>query len=265
MSEFLRRVGYNVDKTNFVPISGFYGDNLIQKSDKMPWYSGPTLIEALDLLKQPKRPTQNPLRIPIRDIYKIGGVGTIWVGRVESGILKMKMELVVAPNGITDRWKSIEMHHEAIEEAIPGDIIGLKASMFSGKRIERGYIIGDPKNDPPMITENFTANVIIMNHPGKIKVGYTPIINIHTARVACKFSELILKTDRWSNKTIGDFPEFLKSGDACKVRLVPVKQICVESFSTYPSLGRFVIRDIGRTVGVGVVLEVTKKKCYVSE
>ena len=261
VSEYLEKVGYKTDTMNFVPISGFNGDNLLERSTNMPWYTGPTLTEALDSFKQPKRPILKPLRLPLQDVYKIGGIGTVPVGRVETGVLKAGIVVVFAPKGVSAECKSVEMHHEAVEEAIPGNNVGFNVKGLSVKDIKRGFVAGDTKNDPPMDTENFVAHVIIMNHPGEIKAGYTPVIDVHTAHIACKFEELLTKADRRSGKKTDDLPKFLKAGDAGQIRLVPTKPLCIENFSAYAPLGRFAVRDMKQTVAVGVVQEVTKKAC----
>lgn len=259
VSSFIKKIGYNPEKVHFVPISGFNGDNMLERSTNMPWYKGPTLIEALDLVEEPKRPSDKPLRVPLQDVYKIGGIGTVPVGRVETGILKPGMVVTFAPAMITTEVKSVEMHHEALTQAIPGDNVGFNVKNVSVKDIRRGMVAGDSKNDPPAETESFLAQVIILNHPGQIHAGYAPVLDCHTAHIACKFSELVSKIDRRSGKSLEDNPKNVKSGDAAMVRLVPSKPMCVETFSEYPPLGRFAVRDMRQTVAVGVIKEVVKK------
>jgi elongation factor 1-alpha len=259
VAEFLQKVGYKTDTMNFVPISGFEGDNIMDKSSNMPWYTGPTLCEALDSFKTPKRPSAKPLRLPLQDVYKIGGIGTVPVGRVETGILKPGMVITFAPKGVSAECKSVEMHHESVAEALPGNNVGFNVKGLSVKDIKRGFVAGDSKNDPPSDTESFNAHTIIMNHPGEIKNGYTPVIDCHTSHIACKFEELLTKADKRSGKKTEDFPKFLKSGDAGQIKLVPTKPLCVETFSTYAPLGRFAVRDMKQTVAVGVIQEITKK------
>ena len=259
VAEFLQKVGYKTDTMNFVPISGFEGDNIMDKSPNMTWYTGPTLCEALDAFKTPKRPSAKPLRLPLQDVYKIGGIGTVPVGRVETGILKPGMVITFAPKGVSAECKSVEMHHESVAEALPGNNVGFNVKGLSVKDIKRGFVAGDSKNDPPSDTESFNAHTIIMNHPGEIKNGYTPVIDCHTSHIACKFEELLTKADKRSGKKTEDFPKFLKSGDAGQIKLVPTKPLCVETFSTYAPLGRFAVRDMKQTVAVGVIQEITKK------
>jgi elongation factor 1-alpha len=258
VSSYVKKIGYNPDKIPFVPISGWHGDNMIERSSNMPWYKGPTLLEALDSIEPPKRPVSLPLRLPLQDVYKIGGIGTVPVGRVETGVLKPGMVVTFAPVGVTTEVKSVEMHHESLPEATPGDNVGFNVKNVSVKDIRRGNVCGDSKNDPPMEAADFTAQVIVLNHPGQIGAGYTPVLDCHTAHIACKFAELVEKVDRRSGKTLEEEPKWIKSGDAAIVRLVPSKPMCVETFSEYPPLGRFAVRDMRQTVAVGVIKAVTK-------
>jgi len=259
MTEYLKKVGYNPDKIPFVPISGWQGDNMIEKSPNLKWYDGPTLLEALDCIVPPKRPTDKPLRLPLQDVYKIGGIGTVPVGRVETGILKPGMTVTFAPGGASSEVKSVEMHHEQLVEAIPGDNVGFNVKGLSTKDIRRGNVAGDSKQDPPKECVDFFAQVIILNHPGQIAAGYCPVLDCHTAHIACKFHELKSKVDRRTGTVLEEEPKAVKTGDAAMVTLIPSKPMCVEVFSEYPPLGRFAVRDMKQTVAVGVIKSVNKK------
>ncbi|VDO33319.1 elongation factor 1-alpha, putative [Brugia malayi] len=272
VSNYIKKIGYNPKSIAFVPISGFNGDNMLEPSTNMPWFkgwsverkdgivTGKTLLEALDSVVPPQRPTDKPLRLPLQDVYKIGGIGTVPVGRVETGILKPGMIVTFAPQNLTTEVKSVEMHHEALQEALPGDNVGFNVKNISVKDIRRGSVASDSKNDPAKETKMFTAQVIIMNHPGQISAGYTPVLDCHTAHIACKFAELKEKVDRRSGKKVEDNPKSLKSGDAGIIDLIPTKPLCVETFTEYPPLGRFAVRDMRQTVAVGVIKNVDKSE-----
>lgn len=257
--DFLKKVGYNPAKVPFVPISGFNGDNMLEKSPNLTWFKGPTLLEALDAIIPPKRPSDKPLRLPLQDVYKIGGIGTVPVGRVETGVIKPNMTVYFAPSNITTEVKSVEMHHESVQEAIPGDNVGFNIKNVAVKDIKRGNVCGDAKNDPPREAASFYAQVIVLNHPGTIANGYCPVLDCHTAHIACKFAEIKEKIDRRTGAVLEEEPKGVKSGDCAMVTLVPNKPMCVESFAEYPPLGRFAVRDMKQTVAVGVIKSVEKK------
>jgi elongation factor 1-alpha len=270
MRNYIKKVGYNPKVVAVIPISGWNGDNMIEASTNMPWFkgwtierksgkkTGATLLEALDAIMPPKRPTDKPLRVPLQDVYKIGGIGTVPVGRVETGVLKPGITVQVAPALVCAEVKSVEMHHTQMPEAVPGDNVGFNLKNVSVKDIRRRMVAGDVKNDPPLGADDFTAQVIVMNHPGQISNGYSPVLDCHTAHIACKFSNIKEKIDRRSGKSMEDNPKSIKSGDAAIVVLVPGKPMCVESFSEYPPLGRFAVRDMKQTVAVGVIKAVNK-------
>merc|ERR1711935_760753 len=258
VSNFLKKTGYDPDKIPFIPISGFHGDNMIEVSTNMSWYKGACLLDSLDGAKPPKRPVDKPLRLPLQDVYKIGGIGTVPVGRVETGMIKPGMIVTFAPSNVTTEVKSVEMHHESLPEAGPGDNVGFNVKNVSVKEIRRGNVASDSKQDPARETVSFDAQVIVMEHPGQISAGYTPVLDCHTAHIACKFAELTEKLDRRTSKKTEDNPKFVKKGDACMANLVPTKPMCVESFKDYAPLGRFAVRDMRQTVAVGVIKKVTK-------
>ena len=258
--KLFKTIGYKVEEIPFIPISAFYGDNVVKKSDKMPWYTGPTLVEALDqYIKEPEKPIDKPLRIPIQDVYSITGVGTVPVGRVETGVLKVGDTVVFEPAGVKGEVKSIEIHHQQIQEAKPGDNIGFNVRGVSKTDIRRGDVAGHPDN-PPSVAKEFTAQIVVLQHPTVIAAGYTPVFHCHTASVACKIEEIIAKIDPRTGAVVQEKPDFIKTGDAAKIRVVPTKPMVIEKQSEFPQLARFAIRDMGITVAAGICLDVVKAK-----
>lgn len=257
--DYLKKIGFQEKNVNVVAYSGFVGDNLIERTDKMPWYKGDTLLEALDKVDPPVRPLDKPLRLPLQDVYKITGVGTVPVGRVETGVIRPGMLVTFAPGNLTTECKTVEMHHQQLEEAIPGDNVGFNVKNVSIKDIRRGNVVGDSKNDPPKEALSFNAQVIVLNHPNKIQAGYCPVLDCHTSHIACKFEKLLSKIDRRSGKEIEAEPKEVKNQEAAIVQMVPQKSMVVETFAEYPPLGRFAVRDMKQTVAVGVIKLVEKK------
>ncbi len=260
VEKLLKTIGYKVEEIPFIPISAYYGDNVAKKSDKIPWYKGPTLLEALDIyIKEPEKPVDKPLRIPIQDVYSITGVGTVPVGRVETGILRVNDTVVFEPAGVKGEVKSIEIHHQPIQEAKPGDNIGFNVRGVSKTDIKRGDVAGHPTN-PPTVAKEFIAQIVVLQHPTVIAPGYTPVFHCHTASVACTISEIMAKIDPRTGAVLQEKPDFIKTGDAAKIRAVPTKPMVIEKQAEFPQLARFAIRDMGITVAAGICLDVVKAK-----
>jgi len=257
---FLKSAGYKPDTIPFVPVSGWTGENLVESSTNMPWYKNKTLIATLDDLEAPSRPTDLPLRLPINDVFKISGVGTVPVGRVETGLIKPGMMIYFAPCGQSSECKTVEMHHEQLPEAGPGDNVGFNVRNISVKDLKRGNVASDMNNNPAAQVDNFTAQVIVMNHPGVIAPGYSPVLDCHTAHVACKFDKLLTKIDKRTGKAVEENPANIKNGEAALIELVPTKPMCVETYKEFPPLGRFAVRDMKQTVAVGVIKKTTKRE-----
>jgi elongation factor 1-alpha len=258
VTRMLKMVGYKTDKIPFVPTSGWTGDNLVKPSEHMPWYKGPTLFEALDTFEIPPKPTNKPLRVPIQDVYSITGVGTVPVGRVETGVLKENDKIIFMPANKQAEVKSLEMHHTRIPRAEPGDNIGFNVRGVAKTDIHRGDVAG-PLDNPPTVAKEFIGQVIVIYHPTAVAAGYTPVLHYHTGQIACRFTELIKKIDPRSGQMVEEKPAFLKTGDAAWVRMEPLHEIAIEAYTDFPELGRFAVRDMGTTVAAGVVKEITKK------
>jgi len=259
VSNVIKQAGYKPDEINFIPCSGFKGDNLSEKSDKLSWYKGPTVLEQFDLFKLPEKPTQLPLRMPIQDAYEIKGIGTVPVGKIETGVMKPGQKVIILPGrtgkGVPAEVKTVEMHHEALSSAEPGDNVGVNLRGVGKKDVARGDVICDAAN-PPKVVEEFTAQIAVISHPTVIAKGYTPVFHVHTAQVPCQFVELIEVT-RGGQVTAN--PDFLKNGDVAKVKIKPIGNLVLETQSENPHMSRFAIRDAGATVAAGVCIELKGK------
>ncbi len=251
----LKMVGYKPDDMHFIPTSAFKGDNLAKPSENTKWYTGPTLLAALDLLEVPEKPTSLPLRIPVQDSYTISGIGTVPVGRVETGRMKPGDKVIFMPAKAIGEVKSIEMHHQEIKEALPGDNIGWNVRGVEKKDIRRGDVCGHP-DKPPVVAEEFTAQIVVLQHPSAIAAGYTPVIHCHTAQVAATITAILKKLDPKTGQVAQENPDFIKAGDAAIVTIKPTKPLCIEKVKDIPQLGRFAIRDMGMTIAAGMVQDI---------
>lgn len=259
VSDLLKIVAYKPDNMIFIPASAFQGVNIAKKGDKTPWYNGPTLLEALDTLKEPEKPTNLPLRLPLQDVYTISGIGTVPVGRVETGIMKKGMKVSFEPAHKEGEIKSIEMHHEEIPQAVPGDNVGFNVRGIAKNDLRRGDVCG-PIDAPPTVADEFTAQIVVLFHPSAITVGYTPVFHCHTAQVACTFTELVKKLDPRSGQVKEENPTFLKTGDAAIVKVKPSRPLVIEKLKEIPPLGRFAIRDMGSTIAAGMCIDIVPKQ-----
>jgi elongation factor 1-alpha len=259
----LKTVGYKIDEVQFIPSSGLMGDNVVKKSENLAWYKGPTLMEAFDNFKVPEKPINLPLRLPIQDVYNITGIGVVPVGRVETGVMKPKDKIVVVPGregkGVNGEVKTIEMHHEQLDRAEPGDNIGFSVGGIGKKDMARGDVLGHPDSVPTIATE-FTAHIVVLNHPTVVTVGYTPVFHIHTAQVACQITEIVKKIDPKTGAAVEGKVDFLKNGDAAIVKIRPTTPLVIEKQSEIPQMSRFAIRDSGTTVAAGMCIELVKKE-----
>ncbi|MFX1390557.1 MAG: translation elongation factor EF-1 subunit alpha [Promethearchaeota archaeon] len=256
VGDLLKNIGFK--NVKFIPTSGMAMENLSKKSDKMPWYDGPTLIDAIDEFVLPDKPTDKPLRLPIQDSYRIKGTGVVPVGRVETGVLKKGDKIIIMPTGFQGEVRSIEMHHEEIPQAIPGDNVGFSIRGITLADASRGDCLGHPNNPPTVITPNgkWTGQIIVIWHPTALAQGYTPVVHAHTAQVAARFSALVKKLDQKTGAVIEDSPKFLKKNESAIVELSPIKKMCLEKYEVIPEMGRFAVRDMGRTVAVGIVKDI---------
>ena len=259
LGALISTVGFKPSDVPFIPVSAFEGDNISEKSSNTPWYKGNTLVQELDALDEPDKPVDLPLRLPIQDVYSITGVGTVPVGRIETGILKTAENIAFEPAGVTGEVKSIEMHHEVLDKAEPGDNVGFNVRGVGKNDIKRGDVAGTTQN-PPSVAKEFKAQIVVLQHPGVMTVGYTPVFHAHTAQVACTFLSLDVKLDPATGQPKEENPDFLKTGDAALVTIKPTKPMVIENIKEIPHMGRFAIRDMGQTVAAGMCIDITDAK-----
>jgi elongation factor 1-alpha len=262
VSKLLKSVGYKPDAIQFLPMASYLGENIVKKSTNMPWYTGPTLVEAIDKLNAPEKPRELPLRLPIQDVYSITGIGVVPVGRVETGVMKVGDKVIIVPGregkGVSGEVKTIEMHHEQVTEAEPGDNIGFNVRGVEKKDIQRGDVIGHGDKVPTVASE-FTAQIIVLNHPSVITVGYTPVFHIHTAQVACQVTEIVKKLNPATGEVLAEKPDFIKNGDAAVIKVKPMQPLVIEKQKDIPQLARFAVRDSGQTVAAGMCIDLVAK------
>ena len=256
--KLIKSVGYKLENVPIIPVSGWKGDNLVKKSENMKWWTGKTMLETFDDCKLPEKPVGKPLRIPIQDVYTITGVGTVPVGRVETGTVKAGMKIIVMPAGVPGEIKTIETHHTQMESAEAGDNIGFNLRGVDKKDIKRGDVIGTPDN-PPNVAKEFRAQIIVIHHPTALAPGYTPVMHAHTVQVAATIVAFEAKINPQTGAAEEKDPKFLKAGDSAIVRIRPVRPIAIETFQDFPELGRFALRDMGATIAAGVVKDITEK------
>ncbi|MCE5214616.1 MAG: translation elongation factor EF-1 subunit alpha [Methanobacterium sp.] len=259
VGNLIKTVAYKPDEIDFIPISAFEGDNITKLSENTPWYKGPALVDSLNKLSAPEKPTNLPLRVPVQDVYSITGVGTVPVGRVETGVMKKGDNVIFEPPGASGEVKSIEMHHEMLDQAEPGDNVGFNVRGVGKNDIRRGDVAGHT-DKPPAVAKEFTAQIVVLQHPGVITVGYTPVFHCHTAQVACTFLELQKKMNPATGAVEEENPDFLKTGNAAIVKVKPTKPMVIERIKEIPHMGRFAIRDMGQTVAAGMCIDLVPAK-----
>jgi elongation factor 1-alpha len=257
VEKLLKSIGFDTSKVNFIPTSALKADNITKKSENTKWYTGKTIVETFDDLEPPEKPTELPLRVPIQDVYTITGVGTVPVGRVETGVMKVGQKIVFQPANAAGEIKTIEMHHETVPKAEPGDNIGFNVRGIAKDAVARGDVLG-PEDNPPTVAKEFRAQIIVLNHPTVLTAGYTPVFHCHTAQVACRFKKIEKKLDPKTGAVAEENPDFIKTGDAAIVLIEPTKPLVIEEKKKIPQLASFAIRDMGQTVGAGVCIEVTE-------
>ncbi|MFW6040423.1 MAG: translation elongation factor EF-1 subunit alpha [Thermoplasmatota archaeon] len=259
VTKLLKSVGYRDEQYQVVPISALKGHNVTRASEDISWWDGQTFLQAINNLTSPDKPIDKPLRLPVQDVYSITGIGTVPVGRVETGVMNPGDKVKFMPANVNGEVKSIEQHHEEIPKAEPGDNVGFNVRGVGKNDIRRGDVCG-PADNPPTVPETFDARIIVLDHPSVITQGYTPVFHAHTAQVACTFIELKQKLNPRTGEVVEENPDFLKNGDAAVVTVKPTRNMCIEKVEDFPQLGRFAIRDMGQTVAAGQCIDLKEKE-----
>eukprot|EP00479_Gromia_sphaerica_P014307 TRINITY_DN842_c0_g1_i5.p1 TRINITY_DN842_c0_g1~~TRINITY_DN842_c0_g1_i5.p1 ORF type:complete len:280 (-),score=69.02 TRINITY_DN842_c0_g1_i5:51-890(-) len=277
----LDKIGYKTKKIPVIPMSGFRGENLTKKSDKMPWYKGFsvtikkkkvkgfTLIDALnDVVKPPKRDTKSPVRMPVSGVYKIKGVGDVITGRIEQGVLNPGQSVIFSPSGASGKVFTIEMHHKSVEKALTGDNVGLNLRGLNKDLMPRaGDVMCIDDGNAPTAVASFVSQVYVQDHPGKLRCGegdssgFTPSIHVRTAKAPCKMSKIRWKQGLKSTggAKIEEGVKYLEAGDTAEVEWVPQKPICVTPYKSCKGLARLAVMDSNNLVMLGKITEVTYK------
>ena len=256
VNEVVSKLGFKSVK--FIPIASLPGENITKKSESMSWWTGGSLLDELNAFETEEKPINLPLRVPIQDVYNIKGIGLVPVGRVETGVLKPNSKCIVVPakngTGMAGEVKDVEMHHEKVNEAPAGFNVGFSVKGYNKGDIAKGDVLGEASN-PPVLAQEFVGQILVLNHPSVITIGYSPVFHIHTAQVACRVEEI-------QKKLAGpemDNLDFIKTGNAAIVKFKPLKAVVIESKDENPHMARFAIRDSGKTVAAGQCVSIVKK------
>lgn len=255
IADFLKKLGYK--RIEIIPISAFAGENISIKSKEMPWYKGKPILEVFDTIEHTVSVSSEKieLRAPIEDVCSITGIGTVPIGKIESGTLYPNMKVKFLPSNKIGEIKTIQMHHENYSSATIGMNVGFNVRGIGRTDIKRGEIMYSADKTNIFVPSSFKAKIIVYDHPSVISKGYIPVIHCHTAQVACKFENLISKIDPMTGKIIEQNPAFLKKGDMAEVELKPISPLMIESIKTSSKLARFAIRDMGKTIAAGICIE----------
>ncbi|KAI1320946.1 translation termination factor GTPase eRF3 [Mortierella claussenii] len=254
LSPFLKANGYNM-KTDvmFMPVSGFTGANIKKSLDpqECDWYKGPSLLDYLDSLKLADRNLGAPLRMPISEKYK--DMGTIVVGKIEAGSIRKGAHLLMMPNSAKVEVQAI---FNELEEEIPvaavGDNIRLRLRGIEEEDIMIGFVLCSPKN-PVHSVSKFEATLGILDHKNIICAGYTAVLHIHNAIEEITLSAMVHLIDKKTGRKSKRPPQFLKKGQQGIVVIETAGPLCVETFADSPRMGRFTLRDEGKTIAIGKV------------
>ncbi len=275
MSKMITQAGFKIKQVPFIPFSGFQGENLIEKTDKAPWYkgfevnlsktekvSGFTLHDALEkVARPPARKPDAQVRIPINGIYKIKGVGDVITGRVEQGTINAGDVCRVVPRGLSGlKVFSIEMHHKTWPCAKPGDNVGMNIKGLDKNNMPKvGDVITLEKDPMCLPVKSFVAQVAVQEHPGQLKPGFSPCVHVRTAKSACKMTAINWKISKKTGDQKLENPPFLERAEQAEIVFEPQQPIYIEDFEKCEGLGRIAVMDSNNLVMLGKVMSVEYK------
>merc|ERR1711970_1023626 len=286
MKSMLIKVGWPkpfIEKrTPVLPISGWMGDNLLNKSENMDWWKGmdvklsktqsvhvDTLKEALNNFVQPaQRDPDKDMRLPLSGVYKIKGVGDVLTGRVEQGSVKPGEEVKFLPThtastACTGKVFTVEMHHKRVDAGMSGDNIGMNVKALNKDNMPRvGDVMVYKSDEAIQITKNFTCQVQILEIPGEIKVGYSPIGHVRCGRAACRLVQINWKMGKDTGGEKAEGVVALKTNDAAEAVFEPQQPMVVDQFDKCEGLSRIAFMDGNSAVMLGKVTAVNSEKTW---
>ena len=251
-----KKTGFNPKHVTFVPVSGLTGDNISKKSENMDWYDGPTLLQAMDGFEKPVITGVRPLRLSLIFSDKIGGLGQVVRGKVLSGQLRPQMKVTLNPIGLTTTVESIEMTKRPVDQGNVGDFVGFHVNGLHRRLRVGSLVVTEASQGPLAQVVSFVAKVMILHCPRPIKKNHQAVLYCHTAKVGCRFEHYSEKVNRTTGELLEQEPDWVEQGNSVKIVIVPLKNVVVEVYSEYPALGRIILEDMGRVMGVGVITKV---------
>ncbi|PXF40901.1 Eukaryotic peptide chain release factor GTP-binding subunit ERF3A [Gracilariopsis chorda] len=251
LEPYLRNVGWNPKGVVWIPVSGLTGDNLKHKPPKevCDWYDGQSLLDTLEHLRPPERLLNGPVKMPISEKHK--EMGTMVMGKLESGVIQVNDALVMMPNRVEVVVDAVQLEGSTAQAAEPGDVVRLRLKGIDEEEVRVGFVLCSPR-DLVSYTRSFIAKLMILEHKSIICAGYSAVIHIHAAVEEVSIVKLLAELNK-SGKAKQRHPKFVKPGMKCLALLRTTLPVCVEPYDVFPQLGRFMIRDEGKTVAVGTV------------
>ncbi|XP_065839106.1 eukaryotic peptide chain release factor GTP-binding subunit ERF3A-like [Oscarella lobularis] len=258
LTPFLKKIGFN-PKTDiyYMPVSGLTGANLKEPLAEglCPWYTGPPFISYLDSLQSLTRNSEGPLRLPITEKHK--DMGVIILGKVESGVLNRAEPLLLMPNKVEVDALQVLFDDTEVQQATSGKTVKVKLRGVEEEDLSPGFVLC-PIGAPCHVARRFQAQVVILEHKSIICAGYSAVLHVHACVEEVQFEQLLGLIDKKTGEKSKRRPRFVKQDQICVAQLRTAGVICIEPFHSFPQMGRFTLRDEGKTIAVGKVLELVE-------